>query len=126
MSVVPQGIETKGQMSIVSLRPRYPTVHMSAFRISESDECLIVKDWSKIVNDRREVLGGSNEKRSPRLGDKFICMLQYDESGELYMFYAILPERESSRSVLASYHALSTCCPLMRVRLLCPELNLKE
>ena len=65
MNVVPYGIETKGRMSIVSLRPRYPTVHMSAFRISESDECLIVKDWSKIVNDRREVLGGSNQKRSP-------------------------------------------------------------
>ena len=48
----------------------------------------------KIVNDRREVLGGSNEKRSPRLGDRFIGMLQYDQLGELYMFYAILPERE--------------------------------
>ena len=67
---------------------------MSAFRISESEECLIVKDWSKIFNDRREVLGGIKEKRNPRLGDRFICMLQYDESGELYMFYAILPERE--------------------------------
>ena len=126
MTVVPQGIETKGRMSIVSLRPRYPTLHMSAFRISRSDECLIVKDWRKIVNDRREVLGGSNEKRIPRLGDKSICMLQYEESGELYMFYAILPERESSRSDLASYHALSTCCPLMRVHVLRPELNLKE
>ena len=94
MTVVPHGIETKGRMSIVSLRPRYPTVQMSAFRMSESDECLIVKDWRKIVNDHREVLGGSNEKRSPRLGDRFICMLQFDESGELYMFYAILPERE--------------------------------
>ena len=126
MTVLPQGIETKGQMSIVSLRPRYPALHMNAFRISRSDECLIVKDWREIVNDRREVLGGSNEKRSPRLGDRFICMLQYDESGELYMFYAILPERESSMSDLASYHALSTCCPLMRVRVLRPELNLKE
>ena len=61
MTVVPQGIETKGQMSIVSLMPRYPALHMNAFRISRSDECLIVKDWSKIVKDRsREVLGGSN------------------------------------------------------------------
>ncbi|XBI53403.1 hypothetical protein VPH35_035637 [Triticum aestivum] len=95
MTVVPQWIETKGHMSMVSLRPRYRTLHMSAFRISNSDECLIVKDWSKIVNDpSREVLGGSNEKHNPQLGDMFICMLQYDESGELYMFYAILPERE--------------------------------
>ena len=86
MTVVPQWIETKGRMSIVSLRPRYPKVQMSAFRISESDECLIVKDWTKIANDRREVLGGSNQKRSPRLGDRFICMLQYDEAGELRYF----------------------------------------
>ena len=94
MNVVPDWIETKGTVNIVSLRPRHPTLHMSAFRISKSEECLIVKDCSKIVNDRREVLGGSNQKRNPRLGDRFICMLQYDESANLYMFYAILPERE--------------------------------
>ena len=92
MTVVPQGIETKDQMRIVSLRPRYPIMHFSAFKISE--ECLIVKDWSRIVHDRREVLGGSNQKRSPRLGDRFICMLQFDEGGVLHMFYVILPERE--------------------------------
>ena len=61
MTVVPQWIETKGRMSMVSLRPRFPTLHMSAFRICKSDECLIVKDWSKIVNDpSREVLGAAN------------------------------------------------------------------
>ena len=92
MNVVPHGIETKGTMSIVSLRPRYPTMHFSAFRISNSVECLIVKDWS--MNDRREGLGGSNQKCSPQLGDRFICMLQFDEGGVLYMFYVILPERE--------------------------------
>ena len=93
MNVVPYGIETKGTMSIISLRPRHPTLHMSAFRF-QTEECLIVKDWSKIVKDRREVLGGSNKKRNPQLGDRFICMLQYDEAGVLHMFYAILPERE--------------------------------
>ena len=59
MTVVPQGIETKGQMLIVSLRTKYPALHMNAFRISRSDECLIVKDWRKIVNDRSEVLGAA-------------------------------------------------------------------
>ena len=94
MIVVPQWVSTNGRMSIVSLRPRHPTLHTSAVRISRTEECLIVKDWSKIVNGRREVLGGNNQKRNPRLGDRFICMLQYDKSGELHMFYAILPERE--------------------------------
>src|SRR5215216_727779 len=98
MNVVPHWIEAKGRMRMVSLRPRHPTFHMSAFRISQSEQVLIVKDWSKIVKDHREVLGGSNQKRSPQLGDSFICMLQYDEVGVLHMFYAILPERESSRS----------------------------
>ena len=94
MTVVPQWIETKGRMSMVSLRPRFPTMHFSAYMISNSEECLIVKDWSKIVHDHREVLGSSNQKRSPRLGDRFICMLQYDEAGVLHMFYVILPGRE--------------------------------
>ena len=94
LNVVPHWIKTKGQMRIVSLWPRYPIMHFSAFRISNSEECLIVKDWSKILNDRREVLGDSNQKRIPRLGDKFICMLQLDEEQVQHMFYVILPERE--------------------------------
>ena len=65
MNVVPDRIETKGTMNIVSSRPRYPRMHFSAFRISNSEECLIVKDWSKILNDRTEVLGDSNQKRIP-------------------------------------------------------------
>ena len=60
MIVVPHCIEAKGHMTMVSLRPRHPTLHMSAFRISKSEQVLIVKDWSKIVKDHREVLGGSN------------------------------------------------------------------
>ena len=94
MNVVPHWIETKGRMRIVILRPRHPTMHFSAFRISNSEECLIVKDWSKILNDRREVLGGSKLRRYRRLGDRFICMLQLDQGGELHMFYVILPKRE--------------------------------
>ena len=100
MTVVPQWIGTKGHMSMVSLRPRHPTLHMSAFKVSTTEECLIVKDWRKIVKDHREVLGGSNQKCIPRLGDRFICMLQYDESGKLYMFYAILLERERATGVI--------------------------
>ena len=62
---------------------------------SRSKQILIVKAWSKIVKDHsKEVLGGSNQKHNPQLGDRFICILQYDEAGVLHMFYAILPERE--------------------------------
>ena len=93
MNVVPYGIETKGTMSIISLRPRYPTDYFSAFKIS--DGCLIVQDWTKyVMGERREVLGGSKQMRYPRLGDMFICMLQLDQGGELHKFYVILPKRE--------------------------------
>ena len=93
MNVVPYGIETKGTMSIISLRPRYPTDYFSAFKIS--DGCLIVQYWTKCVMEkRREVLGGSKQMCYPRLGDRFICMLQLDQGGELYMFSVILPQRE--------------------------------
>ena len=93
MNVVPDWIETKGTMNIVSLWPRYPTDYFSAFKIS--DGCLIMQDWTKyVMGDRREVLGGSKQMRYPRLGDRFICMLQLDQGGELHMFYVILPKRE--------------------------------
>ena len=93
MNVVPYGIETKGTMSIISLRPRYPTDYFSAFKIS--DGCLTVQDWTKyVMGECREVLGGSKQMCYPRLGDMFICMLQLDQGGELYMFYVILPKRE--------------------------------
>ena len=93
MNVVPYGTETKGTMSIITLRPRYPTDYFSAFKIS--DGCLIVQDWTKyVMGERREVLGGSKQMRYPRLGDRFICMLQLDEGGELHMFYVILLEKE--------------------------------
>ena len=93
MNIVPYGIETKATMSIISLRPRYPTDYFSAFKIS--DGCLIVQDWTKyVIGERREVLGGSKQMCYPRVGERFICMLQLDQGGELYMFYVILPKRE--------------------------------
>ena len=76
MTVVPQWIGTKGRMSMISLRPRHPTLHMSAFMIFKSEQVLIVKDWSKIEKDHnREVLGDNNLKHNPELGDRFICIL---------------------------------------------------
>ena len=93
LNVVPYGIDTKGTMSIISLRPRYPTCYFSAFNIS--DECLIVQDWTRyVMGECRQVLGGSKQMCYPKLGDRFIYMLQLDEAGVLYMFYIILPERE--------------------------------
>ena len=41
-------------------------------------------------------------------------MLQYDESGELYMFYAILPEREQQDQQLL-VHALNQYLSHVRI-----------
>ena len=125
MNVVPHWIETKGRMRMVILRARHPTMHFSAFRISNSEECLIVKDWSKIVNDHREVLGAAirSAAHDQETGSSACSNMMNQESYACSMLFYL---RESSRSDLASYHALSTCCPLMRVRVLRPELNLKE
>jgi hypothetical protein len=65
-----------------------------AYMISKSENVLIIKDWSHILNDHREVLGGSNKKRSPQFEERFICILQNGGEFGLYMFYAILPKRE--------------------------------
>ena len=93
ISVVPCWIEPNGRMTMVSLRPRHPTCYFSAFKIS--DECLIVQDWTRyVMGERREVLGGSKQMRYPRLGDRFICMLQLDQGEDLHMFYVVLPKRE--------------------------------
>jgi hypothetical protein len=85
-------MEMKGDMSIISLRPRWPTALRSAYKISRSDEVLTIKDWSKVLRDRSELLGG-NMKRSPQMGDRFISILHNGETG-VYLFYAILPSRE--------------------------------
>ena len=64
MNVVPHWIETKGRTRMVSLQPRYPTMHFSAFKIS--DECLVVQDWTRyVMGELRQVLGGSKQKCSP-------------------------------------------------------------
>ena len=47
-----------------------------------------------MMEERIQVLGGSNRKRNPWLRDRFICMHQLDEGGELHMFYVVLPKRE--------------------------------
>jgi hypothetical protein len=83
----------KGEMMIVSLRPSWPTIQRSAYTIHQGDDKLTIKDWRKVREDRRELLGGNIRPRSPQMGDRFICILHNGESG-VYLFYAILPSRE--------------------------------
>ena len=85
---VPHMMYMKGDMNIISLRPSLPTVHPSAYLISRRDEDLI-KGWRKVMNDRRELLGG-NMVRNPQIGDRWISTLHNGDGGAI-PFYAILP-----------------------------------
>lgn len=79
----------EGDMDIISLRPSLPTVHRSPYSISRRDEDLTIKGWRKVMNDRRELLGG-NMVHNPQIGDRWISILHNGNSGAI-LFYAILP-----------------------------------
>ena len=108
MDCVPHLLLPRGRVHVMSLRPprpgqpQYPH-HSCPYRISKSDEAMIINDWKKCFNHRRELLG-SNIVRRPRLGDKMISVLHYGEFSSLneesmpILFYDILPKRGQSRS----------------------------
>ena len=93
----------RGRVEVMSLRPpqpgqpQYPH-HSCPYRISKSEEAMIIDDFKKCLNHLRELLG-SNIMRRPRLGDKMIFVLYYGESIFLnaasipILFYDILPKR---------------------------------
>ena len=54
-------MQMKGDMNIVSLWPSWPTIQRSAYTIHQSDVILRIKDWRKVLKDRRELLGGQHQ-----------------------------------------------------------------
>ena len=103
MDCMPHLMLPRGRVDVMSLRPphqgqpQYPH-HSCPYRISKSEEAMIINDWNKSVDHHRELLG-SNIVRRPRLGDKMISVLYYGESIFLnvasmpILFYDILPKR---------------------------------
>jgi hypothetical protein len=57
-----------------------------------------IKEWKKIMDTRKEVLG-SKTVRKAKIGDRIICVLHNGQSGLLdegsgaILFYAILPKK---------------------------------
>ena len=84
MDCVPHLMLPRGRVNVMSLRPprpgqpQYPH-HSCPYRISKSEEAMIIDDFKKYLNHRRELLG-SNIVRRPRLGDRMISILYYGES----------------------------------------------
>jgi hypothetical protein len=84
---------TKGHMHMVSLRLTPPTAYHSAYSISLKDERLDIKEWSNVMNTRREPIEDNMNVRKPQVGDRWMFILHYGD-GAVYLLYAILPKRE--------------------------------
>ena len=79
--VLPPYMDDAGEMTVVCARPWSDGVKYS-YSISKTDRGLKILAWRKIMADRR-----------PQEGDRWMTMLHNGEGG-VFLFYAMLPERE--------------------------------
>ena len=90
MDCVPHLMYQNGRLDVLNIQPGHPTDLTYAYRISKTGEHMLIKEWKKYLDIRKEVLG-SNIKRKVRIGDRIISILHNGESGAI-LFYAILPK----------------------------------
>ena len=90
MDCVPHLMYQNGRLDVLNIQPGRPTNHTCAYRVSKNGEHMIIKEWKKCMDIRKEVLG-SNIARKARIGDMIIAILHNEESGAI-LFYAILPQ----------------------------------
>ena len=86
---MPHLLYQNGSLRVLNLYPGHPTDLTWAYRISKTGEHMLIKEWKKCLDIRKEVLG-SNIKRKARIGDMIISILHNGESGAI-LFFAILP-----------------------------------
>ena len=89
MDCVPHLMYQKGRLEVLNIMPGHPTDLTCAYRISKTGEDMLIKEWKKCLDIRKEVRG-SNMKRKARIGDRIISILHNGESGAI-LFFAILP-----------------------------------
>ena len=90
MDCVPHLMYQNGRLDVLNIQPGRPTNLTCAYRISKNGERMIIKEWKKCMDIRKEVLQ-SNIARKARIGDMIISILHNGESGPI-LFYAILPK----------------------------------
>ena len=88
---MPHLIYQNGRLDVLNIQPGRPTNLTCPYRISKNGEHMIIKEWKKCMDIRKEVLG-SNIARKARIGDMIISVLHIGESGAI-LFYAILPKK---------------------------------
>ena len=89
MDCVPHLMYQNGCLDVLNIQPGHPTDLTCAYRISKTGEHMLIKEWKKCMDNRKEVLEGKR-KRSARIGDRMISILHNGESRSI-LFYAILP-----------------------------------
>ena len=85
---MPHMMYLKGSDNVLNIQPGRPTNLNCPYRISKRSGDMLIREWKKCMDSRKEVLG-SKRKRSARIGDRIISILHNGESGSI-LFYAIL------------------------------------
>ena len=89
MDCVPHLMYLNGRLRVLNILPGQSRELICAYRISKTGDHMLIKEWKKCLDIRKEVLG-SNIKRKARIGDRIISILNNGESGAILLF-AILP-----------------------------------
>ena len=89
MDCVPHLMYQNGRLAVLNIQPCQSKELTCAYRISKTGEPMLIKEWKKRLDIRKEVLG-SNIKRKARIGDRIISILHNGEPGAI-LFFAILP-----------------------------------
>ena len=89
MDCVPHLMSLHGRLSVLNILPGKSTELTCAYRISKTGDHMLIKEWKKCLDFRKEVIL-SNIKQKARIGDRIISILHNGESGAI-LFFAILP-----------------------------------
>ena len=85
---MPHLMYQNGSLSVLNIYPGHPTNLKCPYQISKRSGDMLIREWKKCMDSRKEVLG-SKRKRGARIGDRMISILHNGESGFI-LFYAIL------------------------------------
>ena len=88
---MPHLMYQNGSLHVLNLYPGHPTNLNCPYRISRRSGDMLIREWKKCMDSRKEVLG-SNIKRKARIGDRIISILHNGEPRAI-LFFAILPKR---------------------------------
>ena len=86
---MPHLMYQNGSLDVLNIHPGRPTNLNCPYRVSKRSGDMIIKEWKKCMDSRKELLG-SNIQRRANIGDRMIAILHNGESRSI-LFYAILP-----------------------------------